>query len=317
MVTSQLSTEAAGQLAALRSNLESVIYGKSECIETLVIALLAGGSVLIEDVPGVGKTTLAKALAKSVDAQFHRIQFTPDLLPADILGSSLYNPRSADFEFRRGPIFCNIVLADEINRASPRTQSAMLEAMNEHQVTIDGQLHELPSPFLVLATQNPVDFHGTYPLPESQLDRFCVMLDMGYPEEESEIGMLENHGHTHPLAKLQPVVTCDEVTKMQQQVRQVKVDRSVCAYIVQIAQATRDDPRLKLGVSPRGALMMNRASQAAAFAAGRDYVLPDDVQFMSRFVLPHRLILTSKSNYDGTSRQDIITDVLASVSVPT
>ncbi len=239
-------------LAALKQNLQSVIYGKSECIDVMIISLLAGGSVLIEDVPGVGKTTLAKALAKSVDAKFRRIQFTPDLLPADILGSSIYNPVSGDFRFDPGPIFCNILLADEINRASPRTQSALLEAMNENQATIEGERRPLPKPFMVIATENPIEFHGTYPLPEAQLDRFLVRLAIGYPTAEVEVEILNSHASSEPLDRIQPVLKLEQLRLIQQEVANVHVDDGILAYIVEIIHATRRDNRLELGVSPRG-----------------------------------------------------------------
>ncbi len=305
------------ELEELRKNLQSVIYGKPECIDILIIALLADGSVLMEDVPGVGKTTLAKALAHSIDATFHRIQFTPDLLPADILGSSVYNPVVGTFDFRKGPIFCNILLADEINRASPRTQSALLEAMNEHQATIEGQQHTLASPFMVLATQNPVDFHGTYPLPEAQLDRFAVLLDLGYPQADVEIEILQSHAENHPLADIKPVITREKIIAMQQAVRQVRCERCISQYIVDITQATREDPRLKLGVSPRGSIMLSRTAQAAAYAEGRDFVKPDDIQRLAPYVLPHRVILTSKCKYDGTTKLQIIEELISKIKVPT
>jgi MoxR-like ATPase len=305
------------KLAALRSNLASVIYGKTESIDILIIALLAGGSVLMEDVPGVGKTTLAKALAKSIDAEFNRIQFTPDLLPADILGSSVYNPVGGTFDFRHGPVFCNILLADEINRASPRTQSALLESMNEMQATIEGTRHKLPDPFLVLATQNPIDFHGTYPLPEAQLDRFLVLLDIGYPSEQVEVEILKSRELVDPLDSVAPVLTCREVMEMQKTVHGIHIDESILRYVVDIVSGTRHDERLKLGVSPRGSLMLSRAAQAVGFAAGRDYVIPDDVQMLAPYVLGHRLILTSKTRYNGTTKRQIISDILDKVKVPT
>ncbi len=305
------------KLDALKRNLASVIYGKDESLDLLIVALLAGGSVLIEDVPGVGKTTLAKALARSIDAEFRRIQFTPDLLPGDILGSSIYNPVDGSFEFRKGPIFCNVLLADEINRASPRTQSALLEAMNEMQATIEGKRYPLPGPFIVVATENPVEFHGTYPLPEAQLDRFLVLVNLGYPQPDVETRILHAQCDGHPLDRLKPVVSRQEVIEMQQAVKRVHVDGSVSAYMVDIVGRTRRDPRIRLGGSPRGSLMLFRASQATAFFDGRDYARPDDVQKLAGQVLAHRLVLTSKARYEGTTRRDIIEDILKAVKVPT
>ena len=311
------STIGDAKLAAVRKNLETVILGKGSAIDILTIALAAGGSVLMEDVPGVGKTTLAKALAKSIDAAFSRVQFTPDLLPADILGSSIYNPVNGTFTFRHGPIFCNILLADEINRASPRTQSALLEAMNEMQTTIEGTCYPLPAPFLVLATQNPVDFHGTYPLPEAQLDRFLVQLDLGYPDPKVEQEVLYAQAEAHPLDSIAAVITRQEVHDLQQRVRRLRVDPSVGAYIVEIIGHTRTDARLKLGASPRGSLMLFRTAQAAAYCRGRDYVLPDDVQSMAPYVLAHRVMLTEKARYGGVTKRQVIDDILSQVKVPT
>lgn len=303
-------------LRRLQENLGLVIRGKAECLEILTIALLAGGSVLMEDVPGVGKTTLAKALAKSVDLSFNRVQFTPDLLPADILGSSIYNPVDGQFNFRPGPIFSHVLLADEINRASPRTQSALLEAMSESQATIEGTRHVLPAPFLVLATENPVEFHGTYPLPEAQLDRFLVLINIGYPDAATELEILYAQQSDRPIDQLRSVLTRDELLEMQRQVCEVKVAKNVGRYMVEIVERTRRDPRLRLGVSPRGTLMLFRASQAAAYLHGRDYVLPDDVQSLTSYVLPHRLMLTSQSKYSGATKAEIIADIVKQVAVP-
>ncbi|MDA0839667.1 MAG: MoxR family ATPase [Planctomycetota bacterium] len=306
-----------GELKALRENLNSVIRGKEEQIEILIISLIAGGSVLLEDVPGVGKTTLAKALAVSLESDFKRIQFTPDLLPADILGCSVYNPVNGTFDFRAGPIFCNILLADEINRASPRTQSALLEAMSESQATIEGQRHPLPLPFMVLATENPIEFHGTYTLPEAQMDRFLVQLSLGYPDKETEIDILHSQAAEHPLDQLEPVLSREQAAQIQKKVRQVHVERKISQYIVEIVERTRNDGRLKLGASPRASLGLFRASQAAAMLGGREFVLPDDVQRLAPHVLSHRLILNSESRYSGTAKTDICVELMKQVKVPT
>lgn len=304
------------RLNALRVNLSRVIRGKDETIEILLTALFAGGSVLMEDVPGVGKTTLAKALARSLDTDFRRVQFTPDLLPSDILGAAIYSPKDGSFTFKKGPIFCSVLLADEINRASPRTQSALLEAMSEGQATIDGVRHHLPNPFLVLATQNPIDFHGTYPLPEAQLDRFLVQLDVGYPDRDMEIEMLYDRAITLPIDAVDKVMTMEEVSQIQQHVREVHLDRSLAGYLVDVVARTRNHPLLKLGVSPRGSLMFFRAVQSAAYLAGRDYVLPDDVQKMAPYVLSHRLSLAPKARYGNVSRTEIVKDIVRETPVP-
>ena len=316
MTTAQVDSGVPGQVNALKDNLQRVIYGKSDCLDVLVVALLAGGSVLIEDVPGVGKTTLAKALAQSLDAQFRRIQFTPDLLPADILGSSIYNPVSGDFRFDPGPIFCNILLADEINRASPRTQSALLEAMNENQATIEGERRALPQPFMVIATENPIECHGTYPLPEAQLDRFLVRLAIGYPAADVEVDIVKSHAQAEPVNGIEAVLTLEQVRQIQQGVTRVHIDESVLAYIVEIVHATRHDNRLQLGVSTRGTLMLSRAAQARAYFEKRDYVIPDDVLWLVPHVLPHRVILTSKTRYGGATAKQIIAEIVGRIKVP-
>jgi len=304
------------QLAPLKENLQRVIFGKSEPIDVLIVALLAGGSVLIEDVPGVGKTTLAKALARSIDAKYSRIQFTPDLLPADILGSSIYNPVSGDFRFDPGPIFCNILLADEINRASPRTQSALLEAMNENQATIEGQRRPLAKPFMVVATENPIEFHGTYPLPEAQLDRFLVRLAIGYPSAEVEVDILKSYAQAEPLDAIEPVFDLDQVCQIQEAVAKVHTDDAILEYMVEIVHATRQDNRLQLGISTRGSLMLARAARARAYALNREFVIPDDVSWVVPHVLPHRILLTPKVQHSGTTAQQIITEIVGRIKVP-
>jgi len=300
----------------LKHGLTRVIQGKEDVIDLLLVSFLAGGSVLIEDVPGVGKTTLAKALSLLIDATFKRIQFTPDLLPADILGGSVYNPKDGSFSFHQGPIFCNVLLADEINRASPRTQSALLEAMNEQQVTLEGTTRRLPSPFFVLATQNPIEFHGTYPLPEAQLDRFLTLLEIGYPERETEVDILYSQVESHPVDGLSPVLSKEDCLELQRRVRKVRVERTIGDYIVAVVEKTRTDSRLKLGASPRGSLMLFRASQAMAFMQGRDFVLPDDVQHMAPHVLSHRIVPNPKTRYSGTSRRSLVEEAVKAVRVP-
>ena len=304
-------------LHRIKDNLGLVIKGKEGAIEIIVIALAAGGSILMEDVPGVGKTTLAKSLTKSIEAAFNRVQFTPDLLPADILGSSIYNPASGDFKFHPGPIFCNVLLADEINRASPRTQSALLEAMSEAQATIEGIQHKLPAPFLVLATQNPVDFHGTYPLPEAQLDRFMVQVNIGYPDRTATRDMLLSQATTYPLDALRPVATGAEVVACQERARAIHVEGNVVDYMIDLIEATRQDERVQLGASPRASIMLFRAVQAAAAFEGREYVTPDDVQRMASHVIPHRLMLTSKARYGGARKGAIVRELIDRLTVPT
>jgi MoxR-like ATPase len=304
-------------LARLKRNLCRVIRGKEAAIDELMVALLADGHVLMEDVPGVGKTTLAKGLARSLRADFRRIQFTPDLLPTDIVGGMIYSPKTGEFSFRPGPVFCNILLGDEINRASPRTQSALLEAMSERQVTLDGQRHELQRPFMVLATQNPVEYHGTYPLPEAQLDRFAMRLELGYPSEDSEMLVIEDQKASHPLDSLEPVADAAEVIAAQDAVRAVHVEVTVVRYITQLVRATRADPRLRLGASPRAALVLFRTCQALALLRGRDYVTPDDVRELAVPVIAHRLVVDTKASYSGTRKQGVVTEILDRVPAPT
>jgi MoxR-like ATPase len=304
------------KLKQLQANLGKVIKGKPETIELLVAALAADGNVLMEDVPGVGKTTLAKALAASIHGEFDRVQFTPDLLPTDILGSFIYNPKEGNFFFRRGPVFTNILLADEINRASPRTQSALLECMSERQVSIEGKTHPLPHPFLVIATQNPIEYQGTYPLPEAQLDRFAMQLALGYPDEELEMEILFDRKETDPANHIQPVLNCEEIVKIQHHVRQVEIEKTVAYYMLQLIRATRKDPRVTLGASPRALLLLSRCSQAFAFVRGRDYVLPDDVKQLAGAVLPHRLILENKAKYSGVTAGAVVADILENTKVP-
>jgi MoxR-like ATPase len=311
-----MENTAKADLKKLKDNLSSIISGKSDAIELLVIALCSGGNVLMEDVPGVGKTTMAKALALSIDGSFHRIQFTPDLLPYDIIGSPVYNPKDGNFHFRKGPIFTNILLADEINRASPRTQSALLEAMNEGQVTVEAETYHLSQPFLVIATENPIEYHGTYPLPEAQLDRFAMQIILGYPDEKSEMEMLYSRKEKDPILNLKPVINCVQICKLQEEVRKVDIEKSVAAYMVKIIRSTRQDPRIKLGASPRALLTLSRCSQAKAFLAGRNYVIPDDVKTLAVTVLAHRLVLENKAQYSGIKKQSVVLEIVNRLEVP-
>lgn len=312
------STDAEAALASIdevRKQLQTVIRGKEDVIDSVLTALLAEGSILLEDVPGVGKTTLAKALATLIDLDFQRVQCTPDLLPADILGSSIFQPATGEFTFRRGPVFCELLIADEVNRASPRTQSALLEAMAERQVTIEGQRYPLRQPFLVIATQNPSGFEGTFPLPESQLDRFLFRLSMNYPDADNEIDLLLDQATREPIDSLKPVMTRDELLQLQSRVRSVTVDLKVAGYLVAIASGTRQDSRLRVGCSPRGSKMLLRAAQAHALLKHRDFVLPDDVQAVAVSVLAHRLSTRGVSqSVDETTA--VVNDLLRQVEVP-
>jgi MoxR-like ATPase len=289
----------------LEANVSRVVLGKKDVVRLCVVALLAGEHVLLEDVPGVGKTLVGKALAKSVSGQFRRIQFTPDLLPADITGTSIYDAKGQEFIYSRGPIFANIVLADEINRTTPRTQSALLEAMSEGQVSADGQTYLLPRPFMVIATQNPLEFEGTYPLPESQLDRFLLRISVGYPDRAHELEVLSNHRHGEPVDRLEPVLSCDEIAGLQEAVRAVTVDDSINGYLLDVVEATRQSEDLHVGASLRGSLALYRAAQALALVEGRRFVVPDDVQRLAVPVLAHRVI--TKGYLHGGQREAVET----------
>lgn len=299
------------------SSVESAVLGKPLTVRLCTVALLAGGHILLEDAPGLGKTSLARALAKTLGCRFVRMQFTPDLLPSDILGASVYRPASGEFEFRQGPIFTNILLADEINRTTPRNQSALLEAMSERQVSVDGITYPLPTPFLVLATQNPYEFEGTYPLPENQLDRFMMCLSLGYPDRKAELEILNRHRNGQPVDSLTPVTSAEEVQEMQKQVQAVKVDSSLSEYMLEIAERTRNHPELTLGISTRGALTLYRAAQSMAYLQGRNYMIPDDIKQTAVPVLAHRLVCRGVLSEDHRQRgAQILRAILDSIAVP-
>jgi MoxR-like ATPase len=300
----------------LVGNVERVIFGKRDVVELTAICLLCQGHLLIEDVPGVGKTMLAKALARSIGGTFKRIQFTPDMLPADVTGTSIYNQKTGEFEFRPGPIMAQIVLADEINRATPKTQAALLEAMEERQVTVDGVTRELQSPFLVLATQNPIEYEGTFPLPEAQLDRFLMRVSLGYPTPEQQMAILDAQQFTHPIESLEQVTDAEELVETQELLKSVYSDPLVKQYIVQLVDATRHHPDVYLGASPRGALTLFRTSQARAAVHGRDYVIPDDVKALAPATLGHRIIISPAARIKGITSADVLEELLRTTPVP-
>jgi MoxR-like ATPase len=312
-----LRVDVAALFDALLRNVERVIQGKRDQIRLALVCMFAEGHLLIEDVPGVGKTSLAKALARSISATANRIQFTPDLLPSDVVGVSVWNRATSEFEFRPGAVFAHVLLADEINRASPKTQSALLESMEEHQVTVDSRTYALPRPFLVIATQNPVELEGTYPLPEAQLDRFLMRVPMGYPSREAEVAILESQGAARTrVDQLEPVASAADVAAAADAIAAVHVAVALQAYIVDLAEATRRHPDLVLGVSPRGALALQRAARALAASTGRDYVIPDDIKTLAPAILEHRVLLGPEAELRGITTSDVVRAVLASVPVP-
>ncbi len=297
-------------------NVENVIFGKREAVELTVIGLLCQGHILIEDVPGVGKTMLARSLARSIGCQFSRIQFTPDMLPSDVTGVSVFNQKTREFEFRPGPIMAKIVLSDEINRATPKTQAALLEAMEERQVTVDGVTHPLAPPFLVLATQNPIEYEGTFPLPEAQLDRFLLRISLGYPNKQEEIDILDSQQYLHPINTIDQVVGEKELLAAQESLKEVYVDPLIKTYIVEIVNQTRRHPEVYLGASPRGSLTLYRTAQAYAAIRERDYVIPDDLKALAMSALAHRMIVSPAARIKDVSSEAVLTDILASVPVP-
>ncbi len=297
-------------------NVEQVIMGKHDVVELTLLALLCQGHILIEDVPGTGKTILARAVARSIGCTFRRIQFTPDMLPSDVTGVSVFNQKTSEFEFRPGPVFAQIVLSDEINRATPKTQSALLEAMDERQVTVDGTTYPMDLPFLVLATQNPIEYEGTFPLPEAQLDRFMLRINMGYPDKQSEIAILGAQQYAHPITALEQVISQEELLRAQEAVKQVYADDSIKEYIVNLTTATRNHPDVYLGVSPRGSLALYRTSQALAALRQRDYIIPDDVKYLSQPTMAHRLIISPAARIKNVDPKEVIEEILSSVQVP-
>jgi MoxR-like ATPase len=301
---------------AVQENVSQVIIGKADVTELMLVALLVEGHVLLEDVPGIGKTTLAKALARSLACSFARIQFTPDLLPSDVTGLNIYNQKRQDFEFRPGPVLNQVLLADEINRATPRTQSSLLEAMQERQITVDGETYPLPRPFIVIATQNPIELEGTFPLPEAQLDRFLMQLRLGYPSLEEEDEILQCYQHSDPLVDLRPVATTEDVLGLQRQVQDIHVSTDVRNYILQVARTTREHEAVDLGVSPRGTLALFKASQALAALRGRDYVIPSDVQHLCPSILAHRIHISPRIRLRGRTPAQVVAEITDAVPVP-
>jgi len=303
-------------MQSIAENVGKVMVGQSGAAKLMVVCLAAGGHVLIEDVPGIGKTTMANALAKSIGVSFSRIQFTPDILPSDITGFSMYNPKTGEFEYKPGSIMSNIILADEINRTSPKTQASMLEVMEERHVTVDGVTYDVPDPFMVIATQNPVEYMGTYPLPEAQLDRFLMKITMGYPDSEDEVNILFRFKNSNPLYDLTPVADRNQISELRRQVREVHVERAIGEYIVEIVQSTRRQEHVLLGCSPRASIYLMRASQALALYMGRDYVVPDDVKSLVVPVLAHRMILRQEARIRKITSESILSDLLKNIRVP-
>ena len=303
-------------MQSIAENMGKVMVGQGGAAKLMVVCLAAGGHVLIEDVPGIGKTTMANALAKSIGVSFNRIQFTPDILPSDITGFSMYNPKTGEFEYKQGSIMSNIILADEINRTSPKTQASMLEVMEERHVTVDGVTYNVPEPFMVIATQNPVEYMGTYPLPEAQLDRFLMRITMGYPKSEDEVNILFRFKTTNPLDDLKPVADGSQIRELRKQVREIHVDKAIGEYIVEIVQSTRRQEHVALGCSPRASLYLMRASQALALFNGRDYVVPDDVKSLVIPVLAHRMVLKQEAKIRKITAESILTDILKNIRVP-